>query len=188
MCKVNNLVRNFIDSGERDFRNACKMDERYTDHKHPDRKRVCCASRTVWNVGRLEENFPNDDDYEMGYVWDPFSNTEADFRVTDDCDSITEETAAEVRSILEDCAVFFDASVDGELIQCAAAAQIVDPVKNPNIVSEEYTLAFGKVLECSGKIPNKVRRWLGLNLRGKRNDGVFMSSNANLSYIAPYSA
>jgi hypothetical protein len=158
MCEVDKVVRNFVDSKGRGYRSACKMDERYTDHKHPDRRRECCGSRTVWNAGRLESRFDDDDDYEMGNVWDPFSNTERDFRVTNECGDITEEDAGDLRDILSECAEYFSPSLDGELVQCAGAAQIVDPVKRPDLGSPEYMAAIVKVVECSGRVPGKCMR------------------------------
>jgi len=90
-------------------------------------------------------------------VWDPFSNTEWNFRVPNDC-SFTDADALKIHSLLSECSLYFSASVDNLLVQCAGAAQNVDPINHPNVFSEEYLMSFAKVIDCSGKIPSRCLR------------------------------
>ena len=82
MCEADKAIRKFkgVKQPRDKFRDVCKRDERYTDWKHPDRKNECCASRSIATVGSLSLKYPNDDDFENGSIWDPFSNSEAKFR------------------------------------------------------------------------------------------------------------
>ncbi|GMH83615.1 hypothetical protein TrVE_jg11378 [Triparma verrucosa] len=167
MCEIETIVRHFRSSVNRGYETcdeggcyrACAREGMYSGGEE------CCATRKITVPSFLEYNYymaGDDDNQYLNHTWDPYTQTEANFRVPNSCDIFTDEHARVLNDILRDCAPYFEANKENLLNRCAVAGNIIKKGHQPD--SEEYFWAWATSIECIAEIPSKCLRGNGAGI------------------------